>query len=105
MSVTAVAVEASRHAAEAAIIDRAAIEPPIRTRHRDEVGAAIASRHKTQRYRADRSCPHHGQDHTARAFHDASPQAVQGMFGTAENLLFGGGEASKKPDMSRDRAA
>ena len=37
MGVTAVAVEAARHAAEAAIVDRAAIEPPIRTRHRDEV--------------------------------------------------------------------
>ena len=85
-------VEPMHPAAEAAI-GHAAIAPAIRIVDQRVTGAAISARHKTHRHRADGSCPHHGQNDAARAFHGEAPVLFQDC-SEADPLSFGGGEAS-----------
>jgi hypothetical protein len=65
-------VESMRCTAEAAIGRGATLnEAPVRAARSiwNASGAAIDTRHKTHRYRANRRGTHHGQDDTAGTFH------------------------------------
>jgi hypothetical protein len=69
------AVESMRRAAEAAI-GRAAIGLSIRTGHRGDARAAVASWYEAHRHGADRGTSHQRQHDTTRAFHGCDPCPV-----------------------------
>src|SRR5882757_5127517 len=70
-----VSVKSKRCTAEAAIGRRATLDqPPVRSARsvRNASGTAVDPRHKAHRDRTGGRGAHHGQDDTARAFHEAS---------------------------------
>jgi hypothetical protein len=108
-----VAVESMRPAAEAAICGGATLnEASVRAARSiwHASGTAIDTWHKAHRYRADRRCTHHGQDHTAGTFHaitcthtleQSRPSLWHSRLGIEADLR----SAHKpKPTVSQDRA-
>ena len=75
----AMPVESMRCTTEAAIGRAANFDrPPVGAADHDRnaSGAAIASPHKTHRYRAGGRTTHHGQDHATGTFHGAALETI-----------------------------